>query len=1055
MATLTCERCGLPLPGEARFCPNCGYPVGAQLAEERKVVTVIFIDLVGSTKLSAQIDPERYREVLTRYYRRVTDELETLRGRAYNFAGDAVVGVFGLLHTHDDDALRAVRAGLTLIDRVGRLGQEIGLPVRLQVRVGIHTGPVAIGSEASEQGLIFGATVNLAARLQQAAEPGTVLVSETSFLLSQSQVEYGPMQKVEARGFESEAQAWPVVGLQPGSSRRTIAFIDRRHELRLLQDAFESARDGRHGHLVTLLGKVGIGKSRLAEEFMSGLSDDAKVLFGRASPFEEDSTFAPLVQILYREIGERADAEPARIRSRLEALIADCCPAEETPQVAARLGLLLGLGREPHDDERRFRAAEIRSGLRSLLEGMGRAGSVVLVLEDLHAAQPAMLELVEQVVLDAKDIPLLVLCVARYDLLDARPGWGSGRGNTLNLHLESMSLDDATQLAREAGEGLDPQTAERIARHADGNPFFIVETTGMLLHTGAAIPTGTGPLPDALVPPTVQAVVAARIDHLAPDARDLVRRASVFARSSFSLEELRLIAGPTDEVLDELEHEEVLERDEDRPDVWRFQHRLVRDVAYESLPKRERRRLHETLADGLAADPKRAARYPRRIASHLERAALSALDLDPSDREIADRAVAALSRAGGAALEGPDIRAAEDVYERALDLTGPDRGWGLREARIMAGLGEARYWLGEFERAVPALERALSLGGDDAAIRAQAGRFLGDIELSIRGNEERAQDLLQDALKAAREVGDPVTVARTLLVAAWGPYWRGDTDDARAMFEEALDTARANPTSDPWAEARALVGLAMLVEEYGDGLEAFGVASEALAIAEAARDRFSICVAREAVGGTLRRMMRLEEAERHLDGSVDGFRELGARWELASALTSRGIARRLAGKDESAVADLREAFKLCRELKERSIITWTAAALARSLIVGGDTSGARRVLAEAAQVANTGGPAPEEWLDHAGVELLLAEGERDGALEKALGILAFERKDGTDKDVAARVWWIAQIFGPDAAGGREEVERARDLLERTHSVQALREPTLVPHTGSLAERAEP
>ena len=1052
MATLSCERCGLPLPDEARFCPNCGYPVGAPLAEERKVVTVIFVDLVGSTKISAQVDPERYREVLTRYYRMVSDELESLRGRAYNFAGDAVVGVFGLQHTHDDDALRAVRAGLTLIERVGRLGHEIGLPVPLQVRVGIHTGPVAIGSEASDQGLIFGATVNLAARLQQAADPGTVLVSDTSYLLSLSEVEYGPMREVEAKGFEEEAAAWPVLALQPGTSRRTIPFVDRKHELRLLQDAFEGARENRHGHLVTLLGEIGIGKSRLAEEFKSGLPDDAKVLFGRASPFEEDSTFAPLAQILLHEIGERADAEPERIQARLEELVADCCPADETPQVAARLGLALGLGldEEPRDEARRFRVADIRSGLLALLQGLGHHGPVVLVLEDLHAAQPAMLELVEHVVPEAKDIPLLVLCVARYDLLDDRPGWGSGKGNTLNLYLDPMSLDDATQLAREAGDGLDVETAERIARHAGGNPFFIVETTGMLLHTGQGISADTGPLPEGLLPPTVQAVVAARIDHLAPDARDLVRRASVFARSTFSLDELRLIAGPTDEVLEELEDEEVLERDQDRPDVWRFQHRLVRDVAYESLPKRERRRLHLTIAEGLSSDPKRAARYPRRIASHLERAARAALDLNPADRELADRAVDALADAGNAALEGPDIRAAEDTFQRALDLAGSERGWGLREARIMAGLGEARYWLGEFERAIPVLEQALSLGDGDAAIRAQAARFLGDIELSVRGDAERAGSLLEDALEAARTLGDPWTLSRTLLVAGWGPYWSDDRDRARAMFAEALDIARANPQRDPWAESRALVALAMLESETGDEEVAFGIASEALAIAEAARDRFSIAVARESVGGTLRRMLRVEEAEVHLRAAVDGFRELGARWELASALTSLGIVRRLGGRAEEAARDLKESHRICIELKERSIVTWTASMLARAFMDLGDPSAARRILSDTLHLANAEADA---WLDEIEAEVLLAEGEREAALEKSLELLRRDREQASGKDVAARVWWISEVFGADAAGGTQEVERARELLERLHAYQSLRAPELALRSAVPAESA--
>ena len=309
-----------------------------------------------------------------------------------------------------------------------------------------------------------------------------------------------------------------------------------------------------------------------------------------------------------------------------------------------------------------------------------------------------------------------------------------------------------------------------------------------------------------------------------------------------------MVAEPTNEALAELEEEELFEHDDERLDVWRFRHGMVRDVAYESLLKRERQRLHTLVADGLSKDPEAAARQPRSIAYHLEQPrgprSTSTRPTGRSPTVPSRRWPGGRRRARGAGHPGGRGR-----VPTALDLAGPHNSWD-REARILACLGESRYWLGEFDRAVPALERALALGANDAAVRAQGARFLGDIELSIRGNEERAQDLLEDALKAAREVGDPWTVARTLLVAAWGPYWRGDTDDAREMFEEALETARANPKRDPWAEARALVGLAMLVEERGDGLESFAVAAEALAIAEAARDRFSICVAREAVGGT-------------------------------------------------------------------------------------------------------------------------------------------------------------------------------------------------------------
>lgn len=1044
MIETTCERCGEPLPARARFCPNCGFPVGAPPAEERKVVTVVFADLVGSTQLSAEIDPERYREVIAAFYHAVSEELASLRGRAFNFAGDAVVGVFGIPHAHDDDALRAVRAGLALVDRIGRVGEKLGLPVPLRIRVGINTGPVAIGSESSEQGLLFGATVNLAARLQEAADPGTVQVGERTWLLTQAQVEYGEPRDVTAKGFDDVARAWPAVALAPGTSRRTIPFVNRKRELRLLGDAFEGAVETRRGHLVSLLGEPGIGKSRVAEEFLAGLPQATKVLVGRASSYEEDAAFAPLAQMLLQELGERPDAQPRHLLSRLEELAATCCPPEETPQVVARLALALGIGDEdPRHEERRYRVAEIRSGLLRLLDGLSRRAPVVLVFEDAHLAQPSMLDLIEQVVRGARLVPLLVLCVARYSLLDERPDWGGGLGDSLNLYLESMSVDEGTQLALEAGEGIDEATALHVARHAGGNPFFIVETIGMLRHAEGHVPTDGTALPEQLLPPTVQAVIAARIDHLSEPAKDLLRKASVFARSHFEISELALIAEPDPPVLELLEDEDLLVRDEEHPDVWRFRHGLVRDVAYETLPKRERQRLHLRVATELARDVEAAARYPRTIAFHLEQAARAALDLGPGDRQLAARAKEALARAGDLALEASDGAAAADLYGRAIAMAGPEEGWGPKEAAVLANLGESRYWLGEFETAAPALERALDLDGDDPKIRAQASRYLGDIELSIRGNRERAAELFERALAAARDLGDPWTLARTLLVAGWGPYWRDDFVASRAMFEEALAVARSNPARDPWAEARALVTLATIVSEEGDEEEVLALASQALAIAEGSGDRFSIAVARENVGGALRRMGRLEEAAQHVEAAVDAYREHGARWELASALTSRGIIHRHAGRTAEAVKDLREAYRLCRELKERSILGWTAGTLAKALADVGEFGSARALIGEAARVSSTSDHVQADWLLDAEAEVLRAEGDLDAARRKAADLLRLRRERGSPKDLAAAVWWIGRVFDVDAAGGEEDVEQARKLLESTHSETALLRPEVM------------
>jgi len=1004
-------------------------------------VTIVFTDLVGSTLLSARIDPERYREVLAIYYTTVAEELESLRGRAENFAGDAVVGVFGIPRAHDDDALRAIRAGLAIVERVGRVGESLALPVPLRCRVGVNTGPVAIGSEAAERGLLFGAVVNAAARLEQAAESGAVLVGETTRLLTEDSVEYGERREVEAKGFEQALPAWPVVALAPRSSRRTIPFVDRRRELRLLGDTFERAQETRRGHMATLFGEPGIGKSRVAEEFLAGLPDETRVLTGRASPFEEDVTFAPLAQVLLQAMDERSDAPAAQLLGSLEDLVRSCCPEDEVRQVVARLGLALGLVEEARD-ARRYRVAEIRAGLASLLDGLAASGPVVLVFEDLHLAQPPLLDLIEQVVREAKHTPLLVLCVSRYDLLDDRPDWGGGLGDSLNLYLEAMSLPDATELALEAGEGLNEETAERIARHAGGNPFFIVETTGMLLHEEVELPSDTEPLPQRLLPPTVQAVIAARIDRLGEQARGLLRKASVFARSTFDLPELALIAEPDESALTELEDEELLVHDEQRPDVWRFQHGIVRDVAYESLPKRERRRLHLRLANRFS-EPDTVDRYPRSIAYHLEQAARASHDLNPKDRTLAERAVGALARAGDLALEASDARTAEDLYERALALSGPERGWSVREATMLSNLGESRYWLGEFESAAGPLARALELAGHDARIRAHANRFLGDIELSVRGSRTRAAEHFDEALAAARELGDPWTLARTLLSAGWVPYWRNDVDPARAMFEEALAVTRSGAEADPWAEARALGTLATMESEVGDEERALSLASEGLAIAEASGDRFSVGVARQGVGDALRRLWRLDEAKPHLDGAVDAMRELGARWELASMLTSRGILHRLSGRPEDAVKDLREAFRLCRDLKERSIVMWTANALAEASVDAGDLKTAREVLGEAAAIATSEGPASFDRLTDAEVLILLAEGERDAARERATDLLRLYGEQGRPKGVAGQTWWNGRVFGPEAVGGEEEMERARKVLEELHWEQALRGPDLV------------
>jgi class 3 adenylate cyclase/tetratricopeptide (TPR) repeat protein len=1023
----TCPRCGEPLPANAKFCPNCGAPVSVPAASERRIVTVVFVDLADSTGLAARLDPERFREVLAAFHGMVTGEITWLRGRAESFIGDAVLGVFGIPVAHDDDAVRAIRAALAIVERSGRLGKELGLPMPMRVRIGVNTGPVAVGT-ATDRNLVIGSEVNVGARLQQGAEPGEVLVGPTTRELARDSVEFGPVRLLAAKGFEAELPVWPVVGLAPRTTRATIPLVDRRREIALLHDTFARVRDRERAHLVTLLGEPGIGKSRVIEEFLAQI-EGATVLTGRSSAFEEDVTFWPIAQMVYQQIGEDPDAPTSRVLEALRDAAGVWVDPDEADRVAHRLALALGEG-EVGTEENRYHAAEVRLGVGAMVEGLAAAGPVVLVFEDLHQSDPLLLDLIEQLMRDARRLPLLVLAAGRGELLTERPGWTGGLPDAITLWVESLTQDQAAELAREAGE-LGPDEARRVAAHAGGNPLFIIEITGMDRDGGAAGPRA--------LPPTVQAVVAARLDELSPAARELVRRASVFPGGRFDLHDLELVSEPRRELLSEAEEQEILVRDPERAGVWRFRSDVLRDVAYESLAKRERQRLHLRVANRLL-EPGTRDRYPRTIAYHLEQAALAALDLNPRDRGLAERAVEALASAGDIARRRVESRAAVDLYERALALAGPEETWGDREALILANLGESRYWLGAFDDAETTLRRALEVGGETSdLVCAKASRFLGDITLTIRSDDEEAAELFDRGLAAARRLGDPTTLARVLLMAAWVPYWRNDLASSRAMFQEALAVARGTEEPDPLSEVRALLGLASVLSIDDDERQALVCAEEALAIGRAAGQEFSVATAEEKVAASLRRMLRLDEALVHAERAVAGHRELGARWEEASALGEHAEILHASGRLEEAERELREVVQICHALKERSLLAWAVAELATIEAMRGDTVGARQTLEDPAARIATNEPGADAALARAEAVVAWIDGDRDIALGRSLA--AIEASPPAQRNYrAADVWWTGRLFGTHVVGGGEALEEARATLEGHAWRQALAEP---------------
>jgi class 3 adenylate cyclase/tetratricopeptide (TPR) repeat protein len=929
---VTCIGCGADLPDGARFCPNCGTPVeGALETTERRIVTVLFADIVDSTGLASRLDAERAREVLGAFFDAASDELISLRGEPEKFIGDAVMAVFGLPQVHEDDAIRAIRAGMAIADRTERLGERLDLPEPLQVRVGIEAGDVASGKGPAGQLLVTGPTVNAAARLQIGALPGEVLVGETARALTRMAVAFGEPREILAKGFDEPLTGYPVVSLTTRSVRRTIPLVGRGPELSLLRQLAERVAGIGAPHLVSVIGEPGIGKSRLTQELVAGLPDGTTVLVGRVQSSEWGATFAPVAEMVRDLAGLDDGASSEEARRRLEEVVEGCCPPSETARVAGRIALALELD---GDEDRNVSAfvQEVQSGFLALVDGLATRGAVALVFDDVHLAGPPMLDLIERLAAPRRSGPAAVLVVAagRPELLGLRPTWGSTAANEARIRLEPLGPVESVELARQAGGGrLRERTAERIAARAGGNPFFIVETTGMLLHQEDTLPT---PM-NAPLPPTVQAVVAARLDHLPPHLRDLARRVAVYLYS-FDIDEVRLVApDATEDDVAHLEDEEIVVR-EDRPrSRWRFRHQTVRDVAYASLPKRERLRLHLAIAESVERTSGRLAW----AAEHLEQAALASLDLDPAERTLPDKAASALAEAGDIYRRRMESATAIEYYQRALALAGPEETWGAREARVLAGMGEARYWRSEYAEALAALFRAeeLARAAHDPWALSLALRFHADIVLNMDRDVEDAERLFARALEAAEASGDKGAIARTLLFSGWTDFMKDRFDRSVDTWERALELARGQ--GDRWAETRALTSISVARGDQDRLDEALELAEQSLAVAHDLGDQFSVGVAAVQVGRILRHEGEAERAFDHFEQAIGIFEEFGARWELADALGERGIALRELGRLDEAEADLQLSVRISEEVGERSLLPWTWRALAKISQRRGDT----------------------------------------------------------------------------------------------------------------------
>jgi class 3 adenylate cyclase/tetratricopeptide (TPR) repeat protein len=790
-----CGVCNQPNPEGARFCLACGASLAAPVPvsrQTRKTVTVVFCDVVGSTGLGEQLDPESLREVMGRYFDVVETVVKRHGGLVEKFIGDAVMAVFGVPLVHEDDALRAVRAAwearaaLTALD--SELERDRG--VRLAVRMGVNTGEVVASDGEGSQRLVTGDAVNVAARLEQAATAGEIWIGDDTYELVRDAVDASEAGTTSVRGRSEPVRAWQLDAVRAGAlgirRRLDVPLIGRDDERAMLRQAFERALHERRCHLVTVLGEPGVGKSRIVEALRADVCADAEVHVGHCLPYGDGITYWPLGEVVRAAAGIRSDDSPAQAEDRLLEL----APADDRARIAGILAAAIGLSQAAV-----AAPVEVAWAVRRLFEALSAERPLVLVFEDVHWAEDSMLTVVSQLCERARDTSILVVCTARPEARELIGSWSARAVNATSFLLSPLSEDECDRMISllPAGQDLDEAKRRRIVTASEGNPLFCEQMVAMLDFDGADGVTQ--------VPTTIRALLAARLDRLAVAQRGVMQAASVEGRLFHRSAVLDLLADApgVDDALDALVTYELIAPGESLfpgDQAFRFGHALIRDAAYDALPKRDRARLHEQLADSIEdRSGERRGEHMEVVGYHLEQAHLSLAELGPLDdhgQAVGRRGGEVLADAGHRAGARGDPAAAANLLGRARPLL---PGELVRERDIDPLRARALFECGDLVTASAELEAAVAAAraasDDRAAIRAELE--LIELRAATATHSMTSQDV-SDAAVAAIPVltaaGDTAGLARAWQLSG-DVYWNACQFGKRAVaLEQALTYAQ-------------------------------------------------------------------------------------------------------------------------------------------------------------------------------------------------------------------------------------------------------------------------
>ena len=873
VGVLVCASCGHANSEGAKFCEECGFSFAVALAgtkEQRKTVTVLFCDVTGSTALSEALDPERLRTLLARYFGRMKGIVESHGGSVEKFIGDAVMAVFGVPAVHEDDALRACRAAVEMREALPELG--------IEGRIGVMTGEVVTGTQ---ERLATGDAVNVAARLEQAAEPGEVLIGQPTLALVGDGVEVEPLEPLELKGKAEPVPAYRLLlvhadALEPGREAR---FVGRERELMLVREVWERVRAKQRSELVTVVGDAGVGKSRLVAEFL--VSVEATVVRGRCLPYGDGITYWPVVEVLKQ---------------------LDLLPSDGAAAVAIRS--LLG------ESEAATSAEEIAWAFRKTLEQAAAARPLVVVFDDIQWGEETFRDLIEHVALLSTGASVLLLCMARSELTELHPTW------PVTLRLEPLGDEDVDELIPERIPG---ELRERIARAAGGIPLFVEE---MLAMAGE----GDG---EVVVPPTLQALLAARLDQLEPAERSVLERGAIEGEI-FHRGAVQALAPEETQVtprLVALVRKELIRPDKPQlagEDGFRFRHLLLRDAAYDALPKSTRAELHERLATWLEQHGTELVELDEILGYHLEQACRYRAELGlPADDELAAAARRRLAAGGHRAALRQDYPAAVSLFERAAALVPPGELDLALEIDFTEALFWAFKWADGLRRAESLAERAAAANDrvGELCWRVQAGLFR--LALEPEGAAGKLSALVEQALPLFQAADDNMALYIAYSVRAEVASIRGQMGAGLEDYERALVHARRAGHLPPQSSAA------------GAWYRFFGTTpvSDLLAWLDeneprAGRDHFL----RAHRAAALAMLGRFDEARAILAKTRAELAERGGGVLLANITAFESVRVELWADDPAAAAEFgAEGCRLHEELGEQEFQSAPAAFLAQAL----------------------------------------------------------------------------------------------------------------------------